>query len=290
MYTGDNCEIEYKPCDATPCQNNYACINNIDNTDYSCDCTSIHTGKNCETVLPCYLEPCTEPGTSICIDHQDPQTNDDYDCQCHGGFTGDTCELDIPCSSNPCADNGECSDTEDFTDFVCACDEGRTDKFCQTLIPCHSNPCQNSAPCANNNEFSDYGCDCSAISFTGKDCEIPLLCDTDPCNTGTCVEFGGTSYTCFCENEFTGDNCEIPIQCLADTIFGDPEDTDPCQNGGTCSNADDYKSYTCNCPSTHAGINCEIEKPCTAGPCSNSGICSDNLFDMTYRMDVHNMS
>lgn len=68
---------------------------------------------------------------------------------------------------------------------------------------------------------------------------------------------------CACPAGTTGVNCQEYInKCLSN----------PCMNGGTCSNL--QSGYLCTCPYPYSGVNCEIDMdPCVPNPCLASGTC-----------------
>ncbi|XP_028410753.1 uncharacterized protein LOC114533436 isoform X5 [Dendronephthya gigantea] len=50
--------------------------------------------------------------------------------------------------------------------------------------------------------------------------------------------------------------------------------SDPCFNGGTCTN--NGSSFFCSCPVGYTGYRCEIRiTPCSSAPCLNGGLCRD---------------
>ena len=49
----------------------------------------------------------------------------------------------------------------------------------------------------------------------------------------------------------------------------------PCLNGGTCDDSDDYTYFNCTCPVDYVGTICETLIPCTSSPCENTGVCTD---------------
>eukprot|EP00121_Abeoforma_whisleri_P000597 Awhi_evm1s523 len=54
----------------------------------------------------------------------------------------------------------------------------------------------------------------------------------------------------------------------------------PCQNGGSCT--DGIDSYTCSCPAGYVGVNCETNfDDCAANPCQNGGSCTDGIDSYT---------
>ena len=70
---------------------------------------------------------------------------------------------------------------------------------------CHQAPCQNGGSCINNIDFTDYYCTCTA-DWTGKDCDMPIPCQWDPCMDGqftTCTNSDDyTDFTCECTEEY----------------------------------------------------------------------------------------
>eukprot|EP00057_Strongylocentrotus_purpuratus_P005095 XP_003730202.1 PREDICTED: fibropellin-1 [Strongylocentrotus purpuratus] len=53
-----------------------------------------------------------------------------------------------------------------------------------------------------------------------------------------------------------------------------PCDSDPCVNGGTCTNSADDTTYTCSCPPPFAGPTCQTEiDPCVNNTCANGTSC-----------------
>ncbi|XP_033097581.1 fibropellin-3-like [Anneissia japonica] len=108
-------------------------------------------------------------------------------------------------------------------------------------------------------------------------------------NDGTCIS-SGTAFKC----------------------QGDPCSSNPCLNGGTCTNTDNGGAYSCNCNTAYKGLNCNmpvgnifaddvdmfvsgtqvdelnrklqtileniaiIGAPCSSGPCLNGGTCMNS--------------
>lgn len=76
------------------------------------------------------------------------------------------------------------------------------------------------------------------------------------------------SYECHCTSRYSGKNCEI------DT--GPPCASDPCKNGGGCSE-DSRGNYHCTCAPGFTGSFCEtqisIHPLCVNNPCQNNGTC-----------------
>lgn len=90
----------------------------------------------------------------------------------------------------------------------------------------------------------------------GKVCDSSF-CARGSCDYNTTVTDGVTKYNqfCTCPSGYYGDRCEYRAYC----------DSNPCQNGGICSNkyyrvenSPDYISYyECECPTQYFGRHCE---------------------------------
>ncbi|XP_068762183.1 ZP domain-containing protein-like [Montipora capricornis] len=80
-------------------------------------------------------------------------------------------------------------------------------------------------------------------------------------------------------NSVFGDPCFGTVKYLRVTYecieAPDPCDSDPCQNGGTCTNLGD-NNFECECAPGFGGDICEEElDPCANNPCKNGGTCTD---------------
>ena len=68
-------------------------------------------------------------------------------------------------------------------------------------------------------------------------------------------------------------------------VWTDFCETNPCANGGTCTNIDN--DYRCNCTEDYGGKNCTILKnPCdnlSVNPCRNNGVCTNTDDQLDYR-------
>ena len=71
--------------------------------------------------------------------------------------------------------------------------------------------------------------------------ELPAIC-SGGCINGACT----APETCDCQPGYTGSACDVEIDECA---------SDPCINGGTCS--DLVNMFSCDCPSLFTGDTCE---------------------------------
>ncbi|PAA90329.1 hypothetical protein BOX15_Mlig015644g1, partial [Macrostomum lignano] len=103
-------------------------------------------------------------------------------------------------------------------------------------------------------------------------------CSEGDCkNGGICWPGAVTSSTppCLCPEAYVGTYCTVRINFCATTSDGGATRTNPCQNGGTCSNTDASPWYHCSCVPGYTGTNCEINiDDCASKPCAN-GLCTD---------------
>ncbi|XP_068135638.1 delta-like protein 1 isoform X1 [Hyperolius riggenbachi] len=142
----------------------------------------------------------------------------------------------------------------------CKCRVGWQGRYCDECIRypgCLHGTCQ-----------QPWQCNCQE-GWGGLFCNQDLNYCTHhkPCKNGaTCTNTGQGSYTCSCRPGYTGSSCEIEInEC----------DTNPCKNGGSCTDLEN--SYSCSCPPGFYGKNCELSAmTCADGPCFNGGRCTDN--------------
>ncbi|WP_438039048.1 pentapeptide repeat-containing protein [Sorangium sp. So ce128] len=105
------------------------------------------------------------------------------------------------------------------------------------------------------------GLSSSCLGNISVTCPPPAACfQPGVANQGTgwvcqyAVQANGTS----CDD---GNACTLTDTCQSGACTGE---SDPCLNGGTCTN--DVTSYTCQCPTGSLGTNCEISCPCRVDP------------------------
>ena len=175
-----------------------------------------------------------------------------------------------------------------FTSSICDQD---IRQYNHSYVPddavCYQDPCLNGGECLNGIDFTDYTCVCDPTGdFTGENCEIPIPCNFDPCNTNpnatvSCANAEDyLSSTCTCTEDFTGETCEVYNACQ----FYPGE---LCDNLGYCYNAYEYNTtevdlngvtttvemtgFTCGCREFYTGEICEISyEPCTGEPVYNA--------------------
>ena len=73
----------------------------------------------------------------------------------------------------------------------------------------------------------------------------------------------------------------IDVDCASYVYFSyslledvDECSSNPCQNGGTCT--DEIANFTCTCPLEYTGRHCEQKLWCIPNPCQNNGTCREN--------------
>ena len=89
--TGQQCQIDTRPCSSNPCLNNGTCIDYIsamafNSSSYSCTCGKYYEGTRCESEINvCQNETCSNNGN--CVDsYNEPK------CECFSLYEGDKCE------------------------------------------------------------------------------------------------------------------------------------------------------------------------------------------------------
>ncbi|XP_064864657.1 delta-like protein 4 [Oncorhynchus nerka] len=175
----------------------------------------------------------------------------DGQLSCLPGWKGEYCEEPI-CLVGCSEGNGNCSRPGE-----CVCREGWQGLFCDE--------CKKYPACKHGTCQQPWQCNCKE-GWGGLFCDQDLNFCTHhrPCvNGATCMNTGQGSYTCTCPPGFTGVNCELELQEC---------DSDPCRNGGLCTNLD--VGYRCSCPQGFEGSHCEHSLlTCADSPCFHSGQC-----------------
>lgn len=152
----------------------------------------------------------------------------------------------------------------------CRCKPGWQGENCNRCLPfpgCLHGTCERAWQCVCEEGWVGSLCDRDARQ-----------CSSRPCaSNATCIETGEGGYLCICPPGYTGGNCHLRRgPCLADGS--------PCQNGGTCMDADGLStSSSCRCPPGFSGDFCEraaiaaaavIADSCRPNPCLNGGNCT----------------
>ncbi|XP_078349853.1 uncharacterized protein LOC144634690 [Oculina patagonica] len=256
-YTGRNCEVEFDPCDSSPCLQGGTCTK-LTSDDFKCDCPTGFKGKRCdENIDDCAAFPCKH---GSCIDGIN-----NFTCNCTGsGYTGPTCDDDInECETiKPCHPNATCNNHRGT--YQCICQPGFNGKNCYDNIDdCRSNPCQHGGKCKD--EVSSYRCEC-VVGFNGTLCEHNIDdCVSHTCNNYSLCQDGINNYTCVCKPGFEGEDCS--------------NNTNDCKNDSCVANAtciDGVNNFTCQCPPGYYGEFCHLEiDECQSNPCQNNGTCID---------------
>lgn len=87
----------------------------------------------------------------------------------------------------------------------CACAPNYTGPTCSALIrACDNIKCQNNGVCVNLSPTS-FRCDCKD-GYSGVFCE-KSICDTSPCQRGSCKPSIAGNYHCTCPQRYIGKNC-----------------------------------------------------------------------------------
>lgn len=273
-FSGPDCSV---PVCNPPCSNGGKCSG-----PNTCDCAG--TGYTNGNLGRCELPVCNPPngcGNGNCVAPNRCQCfagwNGTYDCttpictkpclhgvcagpnscDCRGTqYTGAQCEK--PICDPPCANGGTCSQPN-----VCDCSTapaGWIGERCQ--IPVCDEECQNGGVCSAPNE-----CSCENTGYVGPLCtqdENECQRAKKPCHPlTTCTNLVG-NYSCSaCPARWTGTGRMDQGGCQ-------PICTEPCQNGGKCSEPD-----VCNCTRTgYTGPTCsvdlnECELPNSCDPLTN---------------------
>ncbi|XP_065921864.1 uncharacterized protein [Magallana gigas] len=267
-YEGSLCQQSVDECKTSPCKNGGTCADG--HKDYSCECISAFTGKDCEKNIIDCPGSCNLTNTAVTVDKID-----ECECICIAGYTGINCTEEIDeCASFPCKHGANCTDR--VSDYHCYCTEGWTGKNCdQQMDYCTttSNKCQ-SGECFNL--IDDKYCRCSA-GTRGDTCEdIPDVCNVvNPCTTmGSCTNLNGTA-ECFCQINYSGNSCQLLKDfCTGSTTclyMGMPG------TGGTCTNLESGW-YNCQCQTGYSGATCQTKTTlCSTLNCGSIAQCHEEI-------------
>ncbi|KAF1746962.1 hypothetical protein GCK72_023420 [Caenorhabditis remanei] len=261
-FSGKYCEVQdKKQCTSDYCQNNGQCVS--DGSNLTCQCAKGFEGDLCEikTKVNDPLIACTcENPAHVCSLVNGTTTT--TQCECPSGFMGTDCkELKTrPCDLEPCLNGGHCVDDGQNL-FTCFCLPHWTGVYCGEPVECLVNgqDCKNGGKCVFS--LTATICDCPE-GFNGSNCEIsssyrshPTCTDIRCQNGGVCKLGADSEPYCDCPEGFDAPFCEPKSGCIVN----------PCQNGGTCQDADGQ--YFCHCIQGFAGVHCEaLEEPSTPIP------------------------
>lgn len=97
-------------------------------------------------------------------------------------------------------------------------------------------------------------------------------CNDCPANSTGCEPQSDGSVVCLCPPGYNGSNCGNYIGFCR---------SDPCLNGGTCTEI--INNFTCTCANPLTGRLCEIDliDDCDPDPCMNNGTCIDDINGFT---------
>lgn len=125
-FKGDTCEQDTRPCASNPCANGANCTNEGD--DYTCHCSAVFSGKNCDQGFHCNRLPCKNGGS--CQEKKDGSAI----CLCSPGYTGPDCSQDVDeCASSPCQNGGFCVNAPGT--FMCNCSTStHGGKLCEQVL------------------------------------------------------------------------------------------------------------------------------------------------------------
>uniref|UniRef100_A0A673FM18 Crumbs cell polarity complex component 2b n=1 Tax=Sinocyclocheilus rhinocerous TaxID=307959 RepID=A0A673FM18_9TELE len=159
---------------------------------------------------------------------------------------------------------------------------------------CKMRPCQNGGKCRVI--WNDFVCSCP-LNFSGKTCDTPVWCVSDPCDSGTrCVDLPD-GYECeylrlllsksqseLLTHSFKKDVLNLTenehlsflVLCVSSIRWRFPPrqcDVDlQCEHGGVCT--DGSWGANCTCRPGFTGDRCEVDiDECESDPCRNGGTC-----------------
>ncbi|XP_033110748.1 cubilin-like [Anneissia japonica] len=275
-WEGPTCSSDVNECSLISggpddCQNGGTCYNS--QGSFSCTCAPNWYGPKCTI----QYEDCSTAssaelcGHGTCI-NQNRVVEDQakYECICFDGWQSDNtanpaCTVDIneclnrvyPCSSDPYV---QCINL-DGTYYCGTCPTGYTGNGhqCSDINECNTNNggCSQSPFVTCINTVGSRTCGPCPVGYIGDGvtCTYVGVCYQD---NGGCSQYAtctnnpgfqmtsGSSYICICNPGYSGNNCQNNVnECSSN----------PCQNGGTCS--DGVDGYTCSCASGYDGPNCE---------------------------------
>eukprot|EP01043_Picozoa_sp_COSAG02_P012130 COSAG02_NODE_462_length_21838_cov_17.900501_3_plen_4662_part_00 len=311
-WQGVNCADDIDDCLPNPCNNDATCTD-TGTVSFSCACASGWTGSVCdEQIDPCAREEDDCHSNADC-QHTGPG---EYSCTCQRGYDGDgqTCGDVDECTSSPCQNSGACLDST--VQSVATCTENVMNGDPVDAAACldvTGNDLSESTACLSITTSSDgdapetractyiaavavddYMCVC-ADGWGGDDCELDFdECSSAPCQNGATCHESSTSATvfagafeCVCAVGWTS-TAAARFDGICDEDI-DECSTDPCSNGGTCTDSTDDNAipegdFSCDCATTgFDGNECESNiNDCQVTSCGQDadprrGSCVDGI-------------
>ncbi|CAF3250693.1 unnamed protein product [Rotaria socialis] len=278
---GSQCENN-DPCQVNPCVGNSTCYR-INDYTYKCVCDQVHTGKNCQDIVPTI----NRYGLfhSACVRANDCDVSlglicfPERRCACMDGFTWTIdkeklqatgrCEPINVCLQSPCLNQGQCEQRNGTTEYMCQCRLGYGGKNCQIQSrdrsnQCYTGFCLNGGSCYVNNN-GQMECVCSP-GYMGRYCDIAIgPCYSNPCPhpESVCLSVHD-GYICLCnDNQLLEPYCNMSKYCPGSM----------CNGRGICYNALDENSY-CRCLEPYTGSHCTLIDTCSLDQiCHPSATC-----------------
>lgn len=155
------------------CSGKGSCISESFTGDMHCECCLGYTGRFCEELNACSVDPCQRGNCSdIVAGHSEA-----FNCTCEAGYTGQQCDIDIdecdlPENRDACKNGGFCDDAVNA--YVCLCLSGFHGEQCEFVSNMCDliKPCKNNANCSRVGIFKEsYVCLC-APGFYGRNCTL----------------------------------------------------------------------------------------------------------------------
>ncbi|CAF1222867.1 unnamed protein product [Adineta ricciae] len=278
---GSQCD-HYDPCQIQPCIGNSTCYR-INDYAYKCVCDQVHTGKNCQDIVPTI----NRYGSfhSACVRATDCDTSlglvcfPERRCACMDGYTWTIdkeklpptgrCEVINSCLQSPCLNQGRCEQRNGTNDYICQCRAGFAGKHCQVQSrdrsnQCYSGYCLNGGSCYVNHN-GQMECRCPP-GYMGRNCDITIgPCYSNPCPhpESVCLSVQD-GFVCLCnDNQLLEPYCNVSKYCPGSI----------CNGRGICYNTLDDNSY-CRCLEPYTGTRCTLIDTCsTEQKCHSSATC-----------------
>ncbi|RDD41199.1 Deleted in malignant brain tumors 1 protein [Trichoplax sp. H2] len=266
------------------------CVNGncieINNLQYSCNCSSGYTGVNCESENSCGSSPCSR-GTCI-------NAYPGYNCTCPIGWGGKICDMSISCSSSPCASNATCTNKLNGG-YTCNCPMDFYGKNCEMgpaddytiMISASNNPSSGliniffnstwGTICDQNFDMMDAVVACRQLGYVtaaGFRCCAGYGQGNGPVFFTDFACKGNETQLSDCDHQMllgSSAMCDhtkdVGIQCS-----NDPCGSSPCMNG-KCSKLGD--GFNCTCNVGFRGDLCQFIDSCTTQPCVANSTCQN---------------